>query len=59
MNNDFSKPQRESAFGIIIMGSHTMLKIGKASFFLFIIAFVKMSGTSFTYLLLGIAAIIV
>ncbi len=59
MNNDFSKPQRESAFGIIIMGAHTMLKIGKASFFLFIIAFVKMSGTSFTYLLLGIAAIII
>ncbi|TCD25105.1 hypothetical protein EZ456_16335 [Pedobacter psychrodurus] len=59
MNNDFSKPQRESAFGIIIMGAHTMLKIGKASFFLFIIAFVKMSSTSFTYLILGISAIIV
>jgi len=59
MNNDFSKPQRESALGIIIMGAHTMLKIGKATFFLFIIAFVKMSGTSFAYLMLGIAAIIV
>lgn len=59
MNNDFSKPQRESAFGIIVMGAHTMLKIGKASFFLFIIAFVKMSSTSFTYLILGISAIIV
>lgn len=59
MNNDFSKPQRESAFGIIIMGAHTMLKIGKATFFLFVIAFVKMSGTSFTFLMLGISAIIV
>jgi putative membrane protein len=58
MDNDFSKPQRESAFGIIIMGAHTMLKIGKASFFLFLIAFVKMSSTSFTYLILGISAII-
>jgi putative membrane protein len=58
MNSDFSKPQRESAFGIIIMGAHTMLKIGKASFFLFLIAFVKMSSTSFTYLILGISAII-
>ena len=59
MNNDFSKPQRESAFGIIIMGAHTMLTIGKASFFLFIIAFAKMSGTSFTYLISGISAIII
>jgi len=59
MNNDFSKPQRESAFGIVVMGAHTMLKIGKASFFLFIIAFVKMSSTSFTYLILGISAIII
>ncbi|WP_293788644.1 PH domain-containing protein [uncultured Pedobacter sp.] len=58
MNNDFSKPQRESALGIIIMGAHTMLKIGKATFFLFLIAFLKMSGTSFVYLILGIFAII-
>ncbi|MFD2583859.1 PH domain-containing protein [Pedobacter vanadiisoli] len=58
MDNDFSKPQRESAFGIIIMGAHTLLKIVKASFFLFIIAFVKMSSTSFIYLVLGILAII-
>jgi putative membrane protein len=59
MNNDFSKPQRESALGIIIMGAHTMLKIGKATFFLFVIAFVKMSGTSFIYLILGVSAIMV
>lgn len=59
MDNDFSKPRRESAFGIIIMGAHTMLKIGRATFFLFVIAFVKMSSTSFTYLILGIAAIII
>ncbi|MHA4895631.1 PH domain-containing protein [Pedobacter sp. PWIIR3] len=59
MNNDFSKPQRESAFGIVIMGAHTMLRIGKATFFLFILAFVKMSSTSFTYLILGILTIII
>lgn len=59
MENDFSKPQRESAFGIIVMGAHTMLKIGKATFFLFLIAFVKMSGTSFIYLILGISAIMI
>lgn len=59
MDNNFSKPQRESALGIVIMGAHMMLKIGKATFFLFVIAFVKMSGTSFAYLMLGIAAIIV
>ncbi len=58
MDNDFSKPQRESAFGIIIMGAHTLIKIVKASFFLFIIAFVKMSATSFIYLIMGILAII-
>jgi len=59
MNNDFSKPQRESALGIIIMGAHTMLKIGKAAFFLLVIVFVKMSGTSFLYLMLGISALMV
>lgn len=59
MDNNFSKPQRESALGIVIMGAHMMLKIGKATFFLFVIAFVKMSGTSFAYLMLGIAAIII
>ncbi|MBO9672321.1 MAG: PH domain-containing protein [Sphingobacteriaceae bacterium] len=58
MDNDFSKPQRESAFGIIIMGAHTLIKIVKASFFLFIIAFVKMSSTSFIYLIMSILAII-
>ncbi|MEH3115633.1 PH domain-containing protein [Pedobacter terrae] len=59
MNNDFSKPQRESALGIIVMGVHMMLKIGKATFFLFVIAFVKMSGTAFVYLMLGISGIMV
>ncbi|WP_343522218.1 PH domain-containing protein [Pedobacter sp.] len=58
MDNDFSKPQRESAFGIIIMGAHTLVKIVKASFFLFILAFVKMSGTSFIYLITGVLAIL-
>lgn len=59
MDNNFSKPQRESALGILIMGAHMMLKIGKATFFLLVIVFVKMSGTSFLYLMLGISAIMV
>ncbi|WP_412465495.1 PH domain-containing protein [Pedobacter sp. KLB.chiD] len=59
MNNDFSKPQRESALGIIIMGAHTILKIGKATFLFLIIIFIRLSGTSLLYLMLGISAIMV
>lgn len=58
MNNDFSKPQRQSASGIIVMGVYTALKIGKAFIFLIIIAFVKLSGAYFLYLSLGIAALV-
>jgi len=58
MDNDFSKPQRESAFGIVVMGAHTALQIAKGTFFIFIAAFIQMPITTFTYLLLGIAAIL-
>ncbi|MGM9478665.1 PH domain-containing protein [Pedobacter sp. GSP4] len=58
MNNDFSKPQRESAVGIILMALHTIFKIVKGTFFVFVLAFVKMPTTSFIYLLLGIGVIV-
>ena len=58
MNSDFSKPQRESAFGIIVMAAHTAFKIGKATFFLVIYAFVKMSAAYTAYVLLGVGVII-
>ncbi|KQM77103.1 hypothetical protein ASE74_17730 [Pedobacter sp. Leaf216] len=57
MDNDFSKPQRESAFGIIIMGAHTFLQIAKGTFFVFVAAFIKLPTSTFIYLLLGIAFI--
>ncbi|RDC58256.1 hypothetical protein DU508_04780 [Pedobacter chinensis] len=58
MNNDFSKPQRQSAFGIIIIAAHTAYKIGKATIFFLIYAFVKMGAAYTTYTLLGIGLII-
>ncbi|MFW0716601.1 PH domain-containing protein [Pedobacter sp. N23S346] len=57
MNKDFSQPQRESAFGIIVMAVHTMIKVTKALFFFLIYAFIKMGGTYTRYTLLGIAVI--
>ncbi|QPH40831.1 PH domain-containing protein [Pedobacter endophyticus] len=59
MERDFSKPQRESAFGIIIMAAHTVLKVGRALFFFLIYAFVKMSASNAAYVLLGAAVIFV
>ncbi|UKT62306.1 PH domain-containing protein [Pedobacter mucosus] len=58
MNSDFSKPQRQSAAGIIIMGVYTTFKIGKAFIFLIVIAFVKLPSAYFLYLVLGIGGII-
>jgi len=59
MERDFSKPQRESAFGIIIMAAHTVLKVGRALFFFLIYAFVKMGASNAAYVLLGAAVIFV
>ncbi|WP_165499795.1 PH domain-containing protein [Pedobacter frigidisoli] len=58
MDKDFSKPQRESAFGIIVMAAHTMLKVGIAMFFFIVYAFVKIGGTYLNYTLLAIGIII-
>jgi putative membrane protein len=58
MTSDFSKPQRQSAFGIIIMAASTTLKIGRAFIFLIVIAIVKMQSTYLIYILLGVLGII-
>ncbi|MGA9650850.1 PH domain-containing protein [Pedobacter sp.] len=55
MNSDFSKPQRQSAFGIIVMAAHTAFKIGRAFAFLIVIAFVKSQGNYLLYILLALA----
>ena len=57
MDRDFSKPQRESAFGIIIMTAHTIVKVVKALFFFIIYAFIKMGSAYTRYTLFGIALI--
>lgn len=55
MNSDFSKPQRQSAFGIIVMAAHTAFKIGRAFAFLIVIALVKSQGNYLLYILLALA----
>ena len=57
MDRDFSQPQRESAFGIIVMAVHTIVKATKALFFFLIYAFIKMGGTYSRYTLLGIGVV--
>ncbi|WP_320466253.1 PH domain-containing protein [Pedobacter sp. CFBP9032] len=57
MDRDFSQPQRESAFGIIVMAVHTIVKVTKALFFFLIYAFIKMGGTYSRYTLLGIGVV--
>ncbi|SDD95667.1 putative membrane protein [Pedobacter soli] len=59
MNKDFSKPQRQSAAGIIVMATHTFLKIVKASFFIFVLAFIKMPLHQIFYVLAGVALLLV
>ncbi|WP_165953103.1 PH domain-containing protein [Pedobacter changchengzhani] len=58
MAYDFSKPQRQSAFGIIIMAAHTVVKLGKAFGVLIILAFVKTPSNYLAYMVLGIGLII-
>ena len=58
MNRDFSRPQRESAFGIIVMAVHTIIKLTKALFFFLIYAFVKMGGSYSRYTLIGIGILL-
>ena len=58
MNSDFSQPQRQSAYGIIIMTAHTALKIVKAFAFPLILAFVKLPRHYAVYSILVLAAIV-
>lgn len=58
MERDFSKPQRESAVGIVVMAVHTILKVVKALFFFIIYAFVKIDGVYLNYILLALAILI-
>lgn len=58
MNNDFSKPQRQSAAGIVIMAAHTTLSIGRAFIFFIIYAFVKIQSAYLIYVLLGLGVMI-
>jgi putative membrane protein len=58
MNNDFSKPQRQSAAGIVIMAAHTTVSIGRAFIFFIIYAFVKIQSAYLIYVLLSLAIII-
>jgi len=58
MERDFSNPQRESAFGIIVIAAHTILKVVKTMFFFIIYAFVKIGGSYFNYALLALAVLI-
>lgn len=59
MNIDFSKPQRQSAAGIIVMAIHTFLKIVKATFFIFVVAFIKMPIHQILYVLGGVILLLV
>jgi putative membrane protein len=54
MTYDFSKPQRQSVFGIIIMAGHTLQKMLKALAFPIIYAIVKTDKQYAIYLGLGI-----
>ncbi|WP_175634612.1 PH domain-containing protein [Pedobacter ghigonis] len=58
MNVDFSKPQRQSAAGIIVMAAHTFLKIVKATFFIFVLAFIKMPFHHILYVLVGVVVLL-
>lgn len=58
MDNDFSKPQRQSAAGIIIMGSHTAFQIVKIFIIPFVISLVKMKTNNLIFLASGSAIII-
>jgi len=58
MNTDFSLPQRQSAYGIIIMAANTAVKIGRAILLPLAILFIKLQAVHFLYVMLSIVAII-
>lgn len=58
MDRDFSKPQRESAFGIIVMAAHALVKVVKAMFFPLLFILLKLKSTHAIYTLIGIALVL-
>lgn len=59
MENDFSKPQRQSAAGIVIMAGYAAQKVIRALFFPFIIFLLKAEKSHLVYFFLGGAIILV
>ncbi|MFD0940868.1 hypothetical protein [Pedobacter boryungensis] len=54
MNYDFSKPQRQSAVGIIIMAANTLQHLIRALIFPLIFAFAKADKQYLAYIGLGV-----
>lgn len=59
MTIDFSKPQRQSALGIIVMAGHTTQRVARALIAPFIIAIVRADKTYFLYFGLSLLAILI
>ena len=59
MELTFDKPQRQSAFGIVIMAAHTTFRILKSLFFIFIIVIVKSPAVYLTYAFLVLGVILI
>ncbi len=58
MTNDFSKPQRQSAVGIIIMAVNTLQHVVRALIFPVILALIKANREFITYFGLGVGALL-
>jgi putative membrane protein len=59
MNNDFSKPQRQSAIGILIMAANTLQHTVRALAIPLIIAFAKLDKVFLSYAGLGIGILLI
>ncbi|MEJ5995529.1 PH domain-containing protein [Pedobacter sp. Du54] len=59
MNFDFSKPQRQSISGIIIMGAHTLQHFIRALFIPLAIFVIKATASVLMYVVIGLAVLIV
>lgn len=58
MNYDFSKPQRQSIFGIVIIASNYLYQFIRGSFVLIVIVLIKLETTKLFYGLIGLTALI-
>lgn len=59
MEPTFDQPQRQSAFGIVIMAAHTTFRILKSLFFIFIIVIIKSPALYLTYAFLALGVILI